>query len=57
MLGISWMLLIRYMLIAKQRRRTVGLSIYSDPVIEKANKMEPKASVPWLTLLTKPAFW
>ncbi|KAK3791568.1 hypothetical protein RRG08_002924 [Elysia crispata] len=57
LLGISWMLLMRYMLIAKHRRRNGGLSIYSDPFHEKANKLEPKASVPWLILLTKPAFW
>ncbi|GFR61475.1 solute carrier family 17 member 9, partial [Elysia marginata] len=57
MLGIAWMLLMRYMLIAKQRGRNVGLSIYGDSFNEKTNKAEAKTSVPWLILLTKPAFW
>ncbi|GFO27656.1 solute carrier family 17 member 9 [Plakobranchus ocellatus] len=57
LLGITWMLMMRYMLIGKNRRKHLSISPYSEPLIEKVGKGEPKSSVPWLNLFAKPAFW
>ncbi|CAG5133071.1 unnamed protein product [Candidula unifasciata] len=56
--GITWMLVMRYMLIARHREKLVLASLGEAPLIDSSKvKPEPKSAVPWVTLFTKPAFW
>lgn len=55
MLGILWMLVARYFLIAQHRERYITVGAVS-PLPGPATVKEHQ-TVPWITLLTKPAFW
>ncbi|XP_035826482.1 solute carrier family 17 member 9 isoform X2 [Aplysia californica] len=58
--GLTWMLLMRYMLIARQRNKSVVVSLADAPLPDLAtskDKPETRSSVPWILLFTKPAFW
>ncbi|KAI8773926.1 solute carrier family 17 member 9-like [Biomphalaria glabrata] len=57
LIGLSWMLLMRYMLMAKQRSRSVVSHKESLSLDNDKFKPEPRTSVPWVYLFTKPAFW
>ena len=57
-LGVAWLLFIRYYLIARQRQRTIILSVKDELAVgDKHPSLKEKNSVPWLVLFTTPAFW
>ncbi|XP_069126561.1 voltage-gated purine nucleotide uniporter SLC17A9-like isoform X1 [Argopecten irradians] len=54
--SVTWMLLLRYLLIEKHRKKYVPLVSVADGSGPKSTHKAEK-SVPWLTLFVKPAFW
>lgn len=53
--SVLWMLGLRFLLIAKHRKKYLPF-ILADHAAEKHIKIE-REKVPWLTLFVKPAFW
>ncbi|KAK7482245.1 hypothetical protein BaRGS_00026488 [Batillaria attramentaria] len=53
MAGITWMLVVRYCLIDRHRKRYVTTGSASSASLPAKEHQ----SVPWITLFTKPAFW
>ena len=55
MIGMGWVLFMRYYLIEKQRRKAKILSLKEE--ISTKIETSPSSSVPWLTLFIKAPFW
>ncbi|CAL1545000.1 unnamed protein product [Lymnaea stagnalis] len=55
--GLMWMLVMRYGLINRQRNKLMLVSLNEAQLLDSGKIKDSRASVPWVHLFTKPAFW
>ena len=56
MVGMGWVLIMRYYLIEKQRRKATIVSLKED-ISQQHDGALANTSVPWLALFSQAPFW
>ncbi|KAK2194165.1 hypothetical protein NP493_2g17004 [Ridgeia piscesae] len=54
LLGMAWLLFLRYYVVARERRKAMVLSLKENMTMTLG---APSGPVPWLALIKQPAFW
>ena len=54
LLGMAWLLFLRYYVVAGERRKAMVLSLKDNMTMTPS---PPAGQVPWLVLFKQPAFW